>query len=64
MPRYRMTVRIGRPGRQYDMQDLEAETLRDALRQALEQFPADAAQSDLLELRLLVDAEQRSYSAG
>ena len=62
MSRYRMTVRIGKPGRQYDMQDLSAESLLDALRQALERFPHDGESGDLLEIRLHSDPEQRPYT--
>jgi hypothetical protein len=61
MSRYRMTVRIGRPGRQYDMQDLSAHSLLDALRQALERFPQDGEGGDLLEIRLHTDPDQRPY---
>ena len=61
---YRMTVRIGKPGRHYDMQDLEAGSLLDALRLALERFPQDGANGDLLEIRLHTDPDARLYTPG
>ncbi len=64
MPRYRMTVRIGQPGRHYDLQDIDAATLHDALRLALEHFPKGAERADLLEIRLQVDSAERAYTPG
>ncbi|HSL70842.1 MAG TPA: hypothetical protein VK864_11415 [Longimicrobiales bacterium] len=64
MPRYRVTIRIGRPGRQYDVHDVDAGSLRDALEHVLARYPADAEAADLLEIRLHVEPEERSYSTG
>jgi hypothetical protein len=64
MPRYRMTLRIRQPGRQYDVRDVDAVTMRAALAQLVDDFPADGEQSDLLEVRLHLEPEERAYSAG
>lgn len=58
---YRLTIKIGRPGRQYEIRDLEAEDLISALRLAIEAFPADAGNAELLELRRLTDPDRREY---
>jgi len=62
MPKYRMTVRHGRPHR-YHVEDITADTLRDALRLAADAFPDAASSADLLEIRLQADAERREYAA-
>lgn len=61
MPTYRMTLRFGAPRHQYDVIDIDAPSLRAALRQAADQFPDGAdATADLLEVRRLVDPDERS----
>jgi hypothetical protein len=63
MPRYRVTVRFGSPKQQYHLDDIEASSLRDALRLAAERFPDSALQSaDLAEVRRHVEAEDRSFT--
>ncbi len=64
MPSYRVTVRIGKPGRQYDVRDVQADTLQAALRQVIDEFPSDGEDSDLIEIRRQVEPEGRNYSAG
>lgn len=63
MPQYRVTIRFGAPKQQYHMEDLQANSLREALRQAAEQFPAAALDSaDLAEIRRQVEPEARSFT--
>jgi hypothetical protein len=60
MPLYRVTIRFGEPKHQYDVLDLTANSLREALRLAVEQFPeAAAGNADLVEIRRQVDPEER-----
>lgn len=59
---YRLTIKIGKPGRMYEVQDIEAGDLLDALRAAVEKFPADARTAELLELRRLADPDARDYT--
>jgi hypothetical protein len=55
MNQYRVTIRYGRPHR-YHLEDVEAPTLRDALRLAVDGFPSEIeASSDLLEIRKQAD---------
>jgi len=62
MPLYRVTIRFGAPKQQYHIDDIEASSLRDALRVAGERFPDDALQSaDLAEVRRQVEPETRSF---
>lgn len=52
MPRYRVTVRHG-PPQQYEMQDVDAATLADALRLAADQMAVLASPgADLVEVRI------------
>jgi hypothetical protein len=63
MPVYRVTIRFGAPKQQYHMDDIEASSLRDALRLVAERFPDDALHSaDLAEVRRQVEPEQRSFT--
>jgi hypothetical protein len=63
MPFYRVTIRFGAPRQQYYMDDIAADSLRDALRLASEQFPENALHSaDLAEIRRQVEPEQRSFT--
>lgn len=59
---YRLTIKIGKPGRMYEVQDIEAPDLLTALQQAVSNFPEDAAAAELLELRRLTDPERREYT--
>lgn len=64
MPRFRVTVRYGRP-QQYAVEDIEAATLADALRDAAEQVAvAREPDADLAEIRVQADASSRSYTEG
>jgi hypothetical protein len=63
MPLYRVTIRFGAPRQQYHVEDLTANSLREAVRMAAEQFP-DAASStaDLVEIRLQLDPDEREQA--
>lgn len=52
MSLYRVTIRFGAPRQQYHVLDLSANSLREAMRLAAEQYP-DAAidNADLVEIR-------------
>jgi hypothetical protein len=66
MPHYRATIRHGRPQRHHVV-DIEAESLREATRLALDHFPAPAEEADaadLLEIRRMADPEARPYGPG
>ena len=63
MPLYRVTIRFGTPRQQYHVQDLSANSLREAMRLAVEEFPEAAAESaDLVEIRRQQDPEQRQFT--
>jgi len=65
MNRYRATIRFGSPRSQYRVLDLEAATLREALRRVVEDFPPEAeATADLIEVRRQVDPDAREYAPG
>jgi hypothetical protein len=57
---FRLTLRFGTP-RRYHIADLAATSLADALAMFLAQYPGEAGDADLLEIRLQADPEQRSY---
>ena len=60
MPHYRVTIRFGAPKQQYEVQDLTANSLREAMRMAVDEFPETAAENaDLVEIRLQVDPDAR-----
>ena len=62
MPIYRMTLRHGTPARRYHVADLNAPNIREALMQAVHAFPEDGeATGDLIEIRVHVEPEERSY---
>jgi hypothetical protein len=55
---YRMTLRHGAPGKRYHVVDIEAASLRDAMMQAVNAFPAAMdASADLVEIRVHVERE-------
>jgi hypothetical protein len=65
MPNYRVTVRWGRPRHQYHVHDVEATSLRDALREAADRLPDEvSASADLAEVRLMGDPDRREYAPG
>lgn len=65
MPSYRVTVRWGRSRHQYHVHDVEATSLRDALREAADRMPEEvAASADLVEIRLMTDPAAREYAPG
>lgn len=60
---YRMTLRHGAPGKRYHLVDLDAPDLRAALMQAVNAFPAGSeGTADLVEIRVHVEPEERSYT--
>lgn len=60
MPRYRMAIRYGDVRQQYHVADLEASSLHDALRQAVDAIPEEVDRTaDLVEIRLAVDPDAR-----
>ena len=61
MPQYRVTIRFGSPRQQYHVQDLTANSLREAMRMAVEEYPETAMQdADLVEIRTQRDPEERA----
>lgn len=63
MPLYRVTIRFGAPKQQYHVDDLTANSLREALRMAVDQFPETATDSaDLVEIRQQVDPDEREFT--
>lgn len=61
---YRVTIRHGQPQR-YHVQDVRAESLRAAVRQLASSFPDQIGDSsDLVEIRLQREPEEREYTAG
>jgi hypothetical protein len=62
MPFYRVTIRFGSPKQQYHVEDLTANSLREALRMAADAYPAAAAETaDLVEIRLQRDPDDREF---
>ncbi|HEX6940413.1 MAG TPA: hypothetical protein VF158_13445 [Longimicrobiales bacterium] len=65
MARYRVTIRFEDSGKRYEMLDVEAPSLREALRRAADEFPSEAeGTADLAEIRLQVEPEARPYTPG
>jgi hypothetical protein len=63
MPLYRVTIRFGAPKQQYHVDDVTANSLREALRMAVELFPEAAADAaDLVEIREQVDPDEREFT--
>ncbi|HSJ05869.1 MAG TPA: hypothetical protein VK936_04145 [Longimicrobiales bacterium] len=63
MPLYRVTIRFGSPKQQYHVDDLTANSLREALRMAVERFPEAASDAaDLVEIREQVDPDEREFA--
>lgn len=60
MTQYRVTIRFGSPRQQYHVMDLTANSLREAMRMATEEFPEAAlTDADLVEIRRQVQPEER-----
>lgn len=65
MATYRVTIRYGVGSSQYEVLDVEAERLSDALRKAADTLPKEAeTTADLAEIRLQTDPETREYTEG
>ena len=63
MPLFRVTIRFGAPKQQYHMQDLRANSLREAMRMAVEEYPETAMQdADLVEIRHQREPEERVFT--
>jgi len=59
---YQVTVRYGGSRQRYDTYVVDATDAAEALRAAAEMMPAEIApEADLVELRVAVDPERRSY---
>lgn len=59
---YQVTVRYGGQRQRYETYVVEAEDAVEGLRVAADQIPSDIAPDvDLVELRVAVDPERRSY---
>ena len=59
---YQITVRYGGRYQRYHTLVVEAADVAEALRGAADEMPAEiAAEADLVELRVAVDPEQRTY---
>lgn len=60
--KYQVTVRHGTQRQRYHTYVVEADDARYALRVAAEEMPTEiAGEADLVELRVAVDPEERSY---
>ncbi|HEX2167031.1 MAG TPA: hypothetical protein VHG09_07290 [Longimicrobiales bacterium] len=60
MTQYRVTIRFGSPRQQYHVMDLSANSLREAMRMATEDFPEAAlSDADLMEIRRQTQPEER-----
>jgi hypothetical protein len=58
---YRVTIRFGLPRQQYHVMDLTANSLREAMRMAAEDFPEAALQdADLIEIRRQTHPDERA----
>lgn len=65
MATYRVTIRYGVSGKRYEILDIEAGDLREALRRAAEEMPEEAVETaDLAEVRRQVEPELREYTPG
>lgn len=65
MALFRVTIRYGEPRQRYEMLDIEADDVTDALRRLAASFPADAAATaDLVEVRRQTAPDERAYTPG
>jgi len=61
--RFQVTVRYGGRSQRYHTYVVEASDARAAMKVAAEQMPTEIApEADLVELRIAVDPEKRTYS--
>jgi hypothetical protein len=65
MPLFRITIRFGSDRPRYEVLDIEADTLRDAVSKAGREAFSDevAASADLIEIRRQIDPGSREYTA-
>lgn len=65
MPHYRVTIRFGGARQRYEMLDLTAASLREAMHMAADRYP-DAAtdDADLVEIRRQKQPEERELTPG
>lgn len=62
MTHYQITVRFGPRVKRYHTLQVEAPDVRDALRRVADDLPDEIVpEVDLVELRIAVDPEERSY---
>ena len=60
MTHYRVTIRFGSARQQYHVMDIDAPSLRDAMRLAAADFPQSAdGDADLVEIRRQTQPEER-----
>lgn len=65
MALFRVTIRYGEPRQRYEVLDIEADDMPDALRRLTASYPADAqTTSDLVEVRRQTVPEERAYTPG
>lgn len=65
MPSYRVTFRYGAPRALYEVLDIDAAELREAMRTAADRVPESVAESaELVEVRVQRDPEEREFTAG
>lgn len=66
MPLFRVTIRFGATRPRYEVVDIQADTLREAVDKAARQaFSAETADSaDLIEIRRQIDPDSREYTPG
>jgi uncharacterized protein involved in exopolysaccharide biosynthesis len=63
MAHFRVTIRFGSPRQQYHVMDLTANSLREAMRMAAEEYPQAAIEdADLVEIRRQMDPEERQFT--
>jgi hypothetical protein len=63
--RYRVTVRFVDGRQRYHIEDIEADSMKDALRAIVDTVPRSVLDTaDLVEVRPQVSDEERDYSAG
>ena len=65
MTSYRVTVRYGSRYQRYHTFDVEGGDVAEAMRRAAEEVPAEILpEADLVELRVAIPADERSYLEG
>jgi hypothetical protein len=61
MPLYRVTIRYGARAQRYHVEDVRADSLKDAVRAVANAFPQTVTDADLIEVRLQVNPEARAF---